>query len=124
MMKLEGLAFVVRLVVGFVLDVPFRMYSRDIPTVQYSTCKQPVLRDHLLPLAMRFQFHVRHIPASWARTVHWGMANRDWQNRYVLYLNFKRHVGDTDPSSSVLVQFSYIRLTILRFADSEIIIGP
>ena len=35
MMKLEGLAFVVRLVVGFVLDVPFRMYSRDIPTVQY-----------------------------------------------------------------------------------------
>lgn len=27
MMKLEGLAFVVRLVVGFILDVPFRMYS-------------------------------------------------------------------------------------------------
>lgn len=93
----------------------------------YSTCKQPVLRDHLLPLAIRFQFHMRHIPASWARTVHWGMANRDWQNRYVLYLNFKRHVWDTDPSSSVLVEFSYIyiytRLTILRFADSEIVIG-
>lgn len=51
------------------------------------------------------------------------MANRDWQNRYVLYLNFKRHVRDTDPSSSVLVEFSCIRLTILRFADSEIIIG-
>ena len=78
----------------------------------YSTCKQPVLRDHLLPFAIRFQFHMRHIPASWARTVHWGMANRDWQNRYVLYLNFKRHVGDTDPSSSVLVEFSYIYMYI------------
>lgn len=32
-----------------------------------------------------------------SRTVHWGMANRDWQSRYVLYLNFKR--GDFQGTS-------------------------
>lgn len=38
-----------------------------------------------------------------SRTVHWGMANRDWQSRYVLYLNFKR--GDfqgTSPDAGAL----------------------
>lgn len=38
-----------------------------------------------------------------SRTVHWGMANRDRQSRYVLYLNFKR--GDfqgTSPDARAL----------------------
>lgn len=54
-----------------------------------------------------------------SRTVHWGMANRDWQNRYVLYLNFKR--GDfrgTSPDAlAIATAQRRCRIARERFRD-------